>query len=52
MLRVHMNSLNLLGLGLHAWITIVTVFGLFTTLLLTKLRGDLFSQNYAPPMPA
>ena len=30
-----------LGFNLHAWITIVTVLGLFTTLLLTKLRADL-----------
>ena len=30
-----------LGFNLHAWITIVTVLGMFTTLLLTKLRTDL-----------
>ena len=29
------------GFSLHAWITIVTVFGMFTTLLITKLRTDL-----------
>ena len=30
-----------LGFGLHAWITIVTVLGMFTTLLLTRLRTDI-----------
>ena len=30
-----------LGFNLHAWITIVTVLGMFTTLLLTKLRADI-----------
>lgn len=30
-----------LGFDLHAWITIVTVFVMFSTLLLTKLRTDL-----------
>jgi di/tricarboxylate transporter len=29
------------GFNLHAWITIVTVLGMFTTLLLTKLRADI-----------
>jgi di/tricarboxylate transporter len=29
-----------LGLNLYAWITIVTVLGMFTTLLFTKLRVD------------
>ena len=29
------------GFSLHAWITIVTVLGMFTTLLCTKLRTDL-----------
>lgn len=29
------------GFSLHAWITIVTVLGMFTTLLITKLRTDL-----------
>ena len=29
-----------LGFNLYAWITIVTVLGMFTTLLLTKLRTD------------
>ena len=28
------------GFNLQAWITIVTVLGMFTTLLLTKLRAD------------
>lgn len=30
-----------LGFGLDAWITILTVFGMFTVLLFTKLRSDL-----------
>ena len=30
-----------LGFNLHAWITIVTVLGMFATLLLTKLRADM-----------
>ena len=30
-----------LGFGLDAWITIVTVFGMFSVLLFTKLRSDL-----------
>ena len=30
-----------LGFNLYAWITIVTVLGMFTTLLCTKLRTDL-----------
>ena len=30
-----------LGFNLHAWITIVTVLAMFTTLLMTKLRTDL-----------
>ena len=29
-----------LGFNLYAWITIATVLGMFTTLLLTKLRAD------------
>ena len=29
------------GFNLHAWITIVTVLGMFATMLLTKLRADL-----------
>ena len=29
-----------LGFNLYAWITIITVLGMFTTLLLTKLRTD------------
>ena len=29
------------GFNLHAWITIVTVLGMFTTMLFTKLRADL-----------
>ena len=31
----------LLGLSIDAWITIVTVVGLFSVMLFTKLRGDL-----------
>ena len=30
-----------LGFGIDAWITIITVLGMFTTLLFTKLRTDL-----------
>ena len=30
-----------LGFNLHAWITIITVLAMFTTLLMTKLRTDL-----------
>lgn len=30
-----------LGFNLHAWITIATVFTLFSVLLFTKLRSDL-----------
>ena len=29
-----------LGFGLYAWITIVTVLGMFSILLFTKLRTD------------
>ena len=29
------------GFNIHAWITIVTVLGMFATMLLTKLRADL-----------
>ena len=29
------------GFNLHAWITIVTVLGMFSTMLFTKLRADL-----------
>ena len=36
-----MDSLMLLGFGLDAWITIVTVLGMFTILLFTKWRSDL-----------
>lgn len=36
-----MESFEFLGFDLHAWITIVTVFVMFSTLLLTKLRTDL-----------
>ncbi len=31
----------LLGFGIDAWITILTVLGLFSVMLFTKLRGDL-----------
>ena len=30
-----------LGFNLHAWITIVTVLAVFSTLLFTKMRADL-----------
>ena len=36
-----MDSLVFLGFSLSAWITIVTVLGMFTILLFTKLRSDL-----------
>ena len=35
-----METVEFLGFNLYAWITIVTVLGMFTTLLLTKLRAD------------
>ena len=36
-----METIEFLGFGLHAWITIVTVFTMFTVLLFTKWRSDL-----------
>lgn len=36
-----MESIMFLGFGLDAWITIVTVVGMFTILLLTKWRSDI-----------
>ena len=36
-----METLEILGFNLHAWITIITVFGMFTVMLFTKLRSDL-----------
>ena len=36
-----MESIVFLGFSLYAWITIVTVLGMFTVLLFTKLRTDL-----------
>ena len=36
-----MDSMMFLGFGVDAWITIITVFGMFTILLFTKLRSDL-----------
>ena len=36
-----MDSFIFLGFGLHAWITIVTVLGMFTILLFTKWRSDI-----------
>ena len=35
-----MDSFVFLGFGLDAWITIVTVFAMFSVLLFTKLRSD------------
>ena len=35
-----MESLMFLGFSYHAWITIITVVGLFATLLFTKVRTD------------
>ena len=36
-----MESIEFLGFGLNAWITIVTVFSMFTVLLFTKWRSDI-----------
>jgi len=36
-----MEAFEFLGFSLHAWITIVTVFAMFSVLLFTKLRADL-----------
>ena len=36
-----MESFMFLGFGLDAWITVVTVLGMFTILLFTKWRSDL-----------
>ena len=36
-----MNTFELLGFGLDAWITILTVLSMFSVLLFTKLRTDL-----------
>ena len=36
-----MDTIIFCGFNLYAWITIVTVLGMFTTLLLTKLRTDI-----------
>ena len=36
-----MEAIEFLGFGLNAWITIVTVFSMFTVLLFTKWRSDL-----------
>ena len=36
-----MEAIEFLGFGLHAWITIATVFTMFTVLLFTKWRSDL-----------
>ena len=36
-----MEIIEFLGFGLHAWITIVTVLGMFSILLFTKWRSDI-----------
>ena len=36
-----MESVLFLGFNLHAWITIITVIGMFAVMMLTKLRTDL-----------
>lgn len=36
-----MEAFDLLGLNIQAWITIVTVLGMFGVMLFTKLRSDL-----------
>ena len=38
---MYMESFELFGFNIYAWITIVTVLSMFTVLLLTKLRTDL-----------
>lgn len=35
-----MDSFEFLGFGLDAWITIITVFAMFSVLLFTKIRSD------------
>ena len=35
-----MESFMFLGFDLHAWITIVTILGMFSVLLFTRLRAD------------
>ena len=35
-----MDSFLFLGFNIYAWITIITVLGMFATMLLTKLRAD------------
>ena len=37
--------MEFLGFGLNAWITIVTVFSMFTVLLFTKWRSDIVSKS-------
>ena len=36
-----MESVLFLGFNLHAWITILTVVGMFAVMMLTRLRTDL-----------
>ena len=36
-----MEAFMFLGFDLHAWITIITVLGMFTILLFTKWRSDI-----------
>jgi len=36
-----METIEFLGFGLNAWITIVTVLGMFSILLFTKWRSDI-----------
>ena len=38
---LNMETMLFLGFNLYAWITIITVLGMFTILLFTKLRSDL-----------
>lgn len=35
-----MDTFVFLGFGVDAWITIVTVFAMFTVLLFTRIRSD------------
>ena len=35
-----MDSFVFLGFGVYAWITLITVFAMFTVLLFTKIRSD------------
>ena len=42
-----MEAFMFLGFDLNAWITIITVLGMFTILLFTKWRSDLPPNAFA-----